>query len=149
MAPDRVFQAKSQVSRSEHEQQSRGPDPGYGEKGGRDSGLESDGPTTSAPSPATVFRGAVRLDSARPTLAFTKINEEMLTHLLSQPDIEAKVRLEVEVRKADGFSEHAVRTVTENARELHSTKAAASPRPEQEPSGVTAGTKNLPPGTDD
>lgn len=72
----------------------------------------------SEPSLITAFRGSVRLDSARPTKAFTKISEEVLTHLLSQPDIDAEVRLEVEVRKADGFSEHTIRTVTENSRTL-------------------------------
>ena len=79
---------------------------------------EGGGPAAPELSPATAFRGAVRLDPARPTLAFTKINEEVLTHLLSHPDIEAEVRLEVDVRQADGFSQHVVRTVTENAREL-------------------------------
>ena len=48
-----------------------------------------------------------------------KISEEVLTHLLSQPDIAAEVRLEVEVRKPEGFSEHTIRTVTENTRALH------------------------------
>ncbi len=72
----------------------------------------------SEPSLITAFRGSVMLDSARPTKAFTKISEEVLTHLLSQPDIDAEVRLEVEVRKAEGFSEHTIRTVTENSQTL-------------------------------
>ena len=70
------------------------------------------------PSVITRFRGAVALDSARPTKAFTRISEEVLTHLLSQPDIDAEVRLDIEVRRPEGFSEHTIRTVTENARTL-------------------------------
>ena len=78
----------------------------------------SDDPLSPTSATITAFRGSVRLDSARPTKAFTKISEEVLTHLLSQTDIDAEVRLDVEVRRADGFSEHTVRTVTENTRTL-------------------------------
>ena len=79
---------------------------------------DGDDTRESTSSTITAFRGSVRLDSARPTKAFTKISEEVLTHLLSQPDVDAEVRLEVEVRKAEGFSEHTIRTVTENTRTL-------------------------------
>lgn len=115
--PDRAL---AQIAAENDEQRGGpGPGPGHSETGAPGSDPEGDGASAPAPSPATTFRGAVRLDPARPTLAFTKINEEVLTHLLSHPDTEAEIRLEVEVHKADGFSEHAVRTVTENARELH------------------------------
>ena len=77
-----------------------------------------DPPQPAAPK-ITTFRGSIKLDAARPTRAFSKISEEVLTHLLSQPDIEAEVRLEVEIQKAEGFPEHTIRTVTENARALH------------------------------
>ena len=79
----------------------------------------ADDPTAEKSRTTTAFRGSIRLDSARATMAFTTISDEVLTHLLSLPDIEADVRLEVEIRKADGFSEQTIRTVTENASALH------------------------------
>ncbi len=70
------------------------------------------------PTPLTAFRGSVKLDPERPTKAFTTISEEVLTHLLKQPDIEAEVRVEVEIRNPEGFSEHTVQTVAENTQTL-------------------------------
>jgi len=113
--PDRAL---AQIE-AESERESEDPDSGGGGTEGPGTGPAGGGQPVPEPSLTTAFRGAVRLDPARPTLAFTRVSEEVLTHLLSQPDIEAEVRLEVEVRKADGFSDHVVRTVTENARELH------------------------------
>ena len=89
-----------------------------GASGGPEHDDDDDPPQPAAPK-ITAFRGSIKLDSARPTRAFTNISEEVLTHLLSQTEIEAEVRLEVEVRRAEGFSEHTIRTVNENTRVLH------------------------------
>ena len=94
-------------------QESPDPEPGGGTTEPPPDDNDDPPPPTSAT--ITSFRGSVTLDPARPTRAFTKISEEVLTHLLSQPDIGAEVRLEVEITRAEGFSEHIIRTVTENA----------------------------------
>ena len=80
---------------------------------------DDDDPSQPAAPRITTFRGSIKLDSARPTRAFTKMSEEVLTHLLSHPDIEAEVHLEVRIQRPEGFSEHTIRTVTENTRALH------------------------------
>jgi hypothetical protein len=67
---------------------------------------------------ATVFRGSVRLDPIRPVKGFGDISKEVLDHLASQVGAEIEVRVEIVARKADGFPDHTVRTVTENANTL-------------------------------
>lgn len=110
--PDRAL---SQLRAEQREDLDTEPDGGDEEEPRTHDGDDTGASTSPT---ITIFRGSVRLDSARPTKAFTKISEEVLTHLLSQPDIDADIRLEVEIRKAEGYSEHTIRTVTENTRTL-------------------------------
>ena len=66
----------------------------------------------------SVFRGSIVLDPERPTRAFTQVSDEVLTHVLSHPDAEVVVRVDVEVRKPGGFTSDVIRNVNENARVL-------------------------------
>ena len=49
---------------------------------------------------------------------FGDVSKEVLDHLASQVGAEVEVRVEIVARKPDGFPDHTVRTVTENARTL-------------------------------
>lgn len=88
---------------------SGGPD-GQGDDGG---GADPQGRTS-----PVVFRGSVRLDTMRPVKHFGDISKEVLDHLAAQVGADVEVRVEVVVKKADGFPDNTVRTVTENARTL-------------------------------
>ena len=71
-----------------------------------------------APAAVTTFRGNVTLNTARPVKHFGDISQELLTHLQSLPDSDVDVRIEIHAHKPDGYPEHVIRTVTENARTL-------------------------------
>lgn len=75
-------------------------------------------PVADLPVVPAVFRGSVSLDSARPVKHFGDVSKEVLDHLAGQVGVELEVRLEIVARKPDGFADHTVRTVTENARTL-------------------------------
>jgi predicted AAA+ superfamily ATPase len=92
-------------------------DPG-GEGGTEGGGGEPVRPTAHPTAVAAVFRGAVRLDTARPVKHFGDISKEVLDHLASQVGVDLEVRVEIVAKKPDGFPDQTVRTVTENARTL-------------------------------
>jgi hypothetical protein len=92
---------------------------GGGAPGGVGTGLVHGGPDATPAKPAAaVFRGAVTLDPHRPVKGFGDVSKELLDHLASQVGAEVEVRVEIVARKPDGFPDHTVRTVTENARAL-------------------------------
>ena len=61
---------------------------------------------------------SVTLDGTRPVKHFGDINKEVLDHFASQVGVDLEVQLTVTAKKPDGFTDHIVRTVTENARTL-------------------------------
>ena len=65
-----------------------------------------------------VFRGTVDLDEARPVKHFGDISKEILDHFAASVGVELTVELVVTANSEEGFSDHIVRTVTENARTL-------------------------------
>ncbi|MCS7081031.1 MAG: Swt1 family HEPN domain-containing protein [Chloracidobacterium sp.] len=79
---------------------------------------DADALKPSVPPPLRRFYGAVRLDPARVGRDAGRIAEEVIAHLLGQPDAEVSVTLEIEARLPNGASEQVVRTVTENSRTL-------------------------------
>ena len=86
--------------------------PGAGEGAGDDDGGEDKPPSV------RVFRGVVTLDGTRPVKHFGDINKEILDHFASKVGVDLEVQLTVTAKKPDGFTDHIVRTVTENARTL-------------------------------
>ncbi len=95
----------------------------------------SDEPTPSDPHPPTTpgdqpsplpldsagprrYHGTVRLDPARVGRDASQIAEEIIAHLIGLAGSEVTVTLDIEARLPDGPSEHVLRTVTENGREL-------------------------------
>jgi predicted AAA+ superfamily ATPase len=70
------------------------------------------------PSPIIArYFGTKELNPARYTLDFKTLADEVLTHL-AQPDINLRVRIEIEAVAYDGFDEGTVRTISENSRTL-------------------------------
>ncbi len=65
-----------------------------------------------------VFRGSVKLDASRPTQAFTRLSDGVLTRVLGHPDALVDIRVEIEVRNPAGFDSDVIRNVDENTREL-------------------------------
>ncbi len=81
-------------------------------------------PMPPAPATKTTVRryfGTATLDPARVGRDASRIAEEIIAHLASQPDAEVTVTLEIEVRLPSGASEQTVRTVRENGRTLKVT----------------------------
>lgn len=74
--------------------------------------------SSTQPKAVTTFRGAKFLDPDRPANDFSQINAEILQHLTSDIDVEIELLLSLKVRKAAGFDEATIRTVTENANTL-------------------------------
>ena len=64
------------------------------------------------------FFGSVELDPVRCKRDFDQVTEAVLQHLISYAGTEITIRIEVEARAADGFSENVRRTVTENCNTL-------------------------------
>ena len=82
---------------------------------------DDDGPpedVDSSPPPVRVFRGSISLNTQRPVRHFGDISQELLDHLLGQVGSDVTVRVDIVARKDDGYPDHVVRTVTENARTL-------------------------------
>ncbi|MGK2954705.1 MAG: DUF499 domain-containing protein [Solirubrobacterales bacterium] len=75
-------------------------------------------PADEGPAPVRVFRGSVELDHNRPVKHFGDISKEILDHFASQVGVDLEVQIVISAKKSDGFSDHVVRTVTENARTL-------------------------------
>ena len=105
------------IGQMETEADTRADMPGSGEgkgESGRDGALE----TPDQPPAVRVFRGSVSLDDTRPVKHFGDISKEILDHLATQVGIDLDVHLIITAEKPDGFTDHIVRTVTENARTL-------------------------------
>ena len=64
------------------------------------------------------YHGTVQLDPARVGRDASQIAEEIIAHLVGLAGSEVTVTLDIEARLPDGASEHVLRTVTENGREL-------------------------------
>ena len=64
------------------------------------------------------YHGSVQLDPARVGRDASQIAEEIIAHLVGLAGSEVTVTLDIEARLPDGASEHVLRTVTENGREL-------------------------------
>lgn len=86
--------------------------------GGASTTAGEGGSTVPGSLPVRVFRGSVSLDDGRPVKHFGDISKEILDHFASQVGVELDVQLVIQAKKPDGFSDHLVRTVTENARTL-------------------------------
>jgi predicted AAA+ superfamily ATPase len=75
-------------------------------------------PRVPAPRVLRRFHGTVALDATRVGRDASRIADEVIAHLGGQPGAEVTVIMDIAVRLPDGASEHTVRVVSENAREL-------------------------------
>ncbi|MDY6878338.1 MAG: DUF499 domain-containing protein [Chloroflexota bacterium] len=64
------------------------------------------------------YYGRVEIDSQRVNKDIALIVEEVIERLTSQVGCEAKVTLEINARRSDGFDEDTIRTISENSRTL-------------------------------
>jgi hypothetical protein len=96
------------------------PSPGPGNPGPRPppGPLPATPPRVPAPRVLRRFHGTVALDATRVGRDASRIAEEVLAHLSSQPGAGVTVIMDIAVRLPAGASEHTVRVVSENAREL-------------------------------
>lgn len=81
-------------------------------------------PGTPSPAPEVKlkrFHGTANLDSTRAGRDASRIADEVLAHLVSQPGAEVTVTIEIEAKLPQGASDQLVRTVTENSRTLKFT----------------------------
>jgi predicted AAA+ superfamily ATPase len=103
------------------EEDAEGPDDppggGGGEGGVEGGGDPPPGGDDVAP-PASTFRGTVTLNPQRPVRHFGDIGQELIDHLQGLVGSEVTVRVEITARMDEGYPDHVVRTVTENARTL-------------------------------
>ena len=67
---------------------------------------------------ATRYHGSVRLDPMRVGVDAGQIADEVIAHLSGLMGAEVRLTLEIEANIPDGASDHVVRTVTENSRQL-------------------------------
>jgi len=67
------------------------------------------------------FHGTANLDPTRAGRDASRIADEVLAHLVSQPGSEVTVTIEIEAKLPQGASDQLVRTVTENSRTLKFT----------------------------
>lgn len=101
-----------------------GPDTeGGGPKGGTGGGKDKEGgreeeETEEETTGPTRFYGTVDLDPLRLNRDFGKIADEIVTNLTGLVGAEVTVTVEVQADASDGFPDHVVRTVSENARTL-------------------------------
>ncbi|HWP64002.1 MAG TPA: hypothetical protein VNO86_11085, partial [Candidatus Binatia bacterium] len=71
------------------------------------------------PSAPLRFRGSVSLDAGRPIPDFSRIAQEVISHLTGDPNVRVELRLEIDAEhRGSGFEGDVVRTVRENARTL-------------------------------
>ena len=75
---------------------------------------------TDAPSPSgkTRFFAVKELHPDRYGSEFKKVAEEILVHLVGDPTMTLRLRLEIEAEKPEGFGESQIRTISENASQL-------------------------------
>jgi len=64
------------------------------------------------------FQGSIHLDPSRPVRDFDKVRVEVLDHLVALIGADVEVTVEISAGLDEGFPEHVVRTVTENAKTL-------------------------------
>jgi len=64
------------------------------------------------------YYGRVALDAQRVNKDMGLIVEEVIERLTSQVGCEVEITVEIKARKADGFEESTIRTVSENSRTL-------------------------------
>ncbi len=64
------------------------------------------------------YCGRVELDPQRVNREMGSIVEEVIERLTSQLGCEVEITVEIQARKADGFDENTIRTVSENSRTL-------------------------------
>ena len=96
-----------------------GPGPNSPEPGDKDKR-----PGTPPPGACTegkAFHGTANLDPTRAGRDASRIADEVLAHLVSQPGAEVTVTIEIEASLPQGASDQLVRTVTENSRALKFT----------------------------
>ena len=103
------------TSQMENEAETPGEPPG---PGGGEPGAEDDEDTPELPPAVRVFRGSISLDDARPVRHFGDISKEILDHFASQVGIDLDVQIIITAENQDGFTDHIIRTITENARTL-------------------------------
>ena len=76
-------------------------------------------PPVSPPEPAmTRFHGSVQLDPVRVIKDAAQINDEVLLHMTTLPDVEVEVTMEIQIKAPGGIPERVVKIVGENARTL-------------------------------
>lgn len=78
------------------------------------------------PSPSTKrtrFIGVVGIDSQRYGREFTRLQQEIIAHLVTTEDSTVRITVELDATRPDGFGEDTVRTVSENARVLRFDRA--------------------------
>jgi Protein of unknown function (DUF499) len=85
---------------------------------GSGTGTDVAPPEEVTPKKARRFYGSVQLDGTRLGRDAGKIADEVLSHLTGLVGAKAEITLEIQVDVPDGVPDHAVRTVTENARTL-------------------------------
>lgn len=90
---------------------------GGGTQAGGAAGPGADPQEPEAPT-ERVFRGTVTLDGSRPVKHFGDISQEILDHFVGKDGVELEIELIVTASHEEGFTEHVVRTVTENSRTL-------------------------------
>jgi hypothetical protein len=64
------------------------------------------------------FYGAVSLDPSRLNRDFGQVAQEVISHLTGLVDAKVTITVQVEAESEDGFSDHVVRTVSENSKAL-------------------------------
>ena len=79
-------------------------------------------PTQTGPTPpakAKSFHGSVEVSAATAKMRLVQIAEEIIAALVSDPNAEVKVRIEIEAKFANGAQDQTKRTVSENAKTMH------------------------------
>jgi hypothetical protein len=78
-------------------------------------------PTPTAPTKLHRFHGTVTLDSTRVGRDASRIADEIIAHLVVEPDARVVVTLEIEAELPAGAPDQLIRVVTENGRVLKFT----------------------------
>jgi hypothetical protein len=79
--------------------------------------------TPAPPSKRTRFFGVVEIDSQRYGREFTRLQQEIIAHLVATETSSVRITVELDATRPDGFGDDTVRTVSENARVLRFDRA--------------------------
>lgn len=79
--------------------------------------------TPAPPSTYTRFFGVVEIDSQRYGREFTRLQQEIIAHLVATEASSVRITVELDATRPDGFGDDTVRTVSENARVLRFDRA--------------------------